>query len=65
MNAVGTRTRLEFIVPARGLFGYKSEFLTSRFNAIGRTDRVADIDFFKTGKTDYVARFCGFASDAL
>ena len=29
MNAVGTRTRLEFIVPARGLFGYKSEFLTS------------------------------------
>ncbi len=29
MNAVGNRTRLEFIVPARGLFGYKSEFLTS------------------------------------
>ncbi len=29
MSAVGTRTRLEFIIPARGLFGYKSEFLTS------------------------------------
>ena len=29
MSAVGNRTRLEFIVPARGLFGYKSEFLTS------------------------------------
>ncbi len=29
MSAIGTRTRLEFIVPARGLFGYKSEFLTS------------------------------------
>ncbi|MCM1439421.1 MAG: translational GTPase TypA [Roseburia sp.] len=29
MSAIGTRTRLEFLVPARGLFGYKSEFLTS------------------------------------
>ena len=29
MSAVGSRTRLEFIIPARGLFGYKSEFLTS------------------------------------
>ena len=29
MSAIGTRTRLEFVVPARGLFGYKSEFLTS------------------------------------
>ena len=29
MSAIGRRTRLEFIVPARGLFGYKSEFLTS------------------------------------
>ncbi|MDE6442234.1 MAG: translational GTPase TypA [Clostridia bacterium] len=29
MSAIGNRTRLEFIVPARGLFGYKSEFLTS------------------------------------
>ena len=28
MNAVGSRMRLEFLVPARGLFGYKSEFLT-------------------------------------
>lgn len=29
MSAIGSRTRLEFLVPARGLFGYKSEFLTS------------------------------------
>ena len=28
MNPVGTRMRLEFIVPARGLFGYRSEFMT-------------------------------------
>ena len=29
MSAVGSRTRLDFIIPARGLFGYKSEFLTA------------------------------------
>lgn len=29
MGAVGSRMRLEFIIPARGLFGYKSDFLTS------------------------------------
>ena len=28
MNNHGTRTRLEFLIPARGLFGYKSQFLT-------------------------------------
>ena len=28
MTAIGSRMRLEFIVPSRGLFGYKSEFLT-------------------------------------
>ena len=28
MSPVGSRMRLEFIIPARGLFGYKSEFLT-------------------------------------
>ncbi|MBO5047441.1 MAG: translational GTPase TypA, partial [Clostridia bacterium] len=28
MNAIGNRMRLEFTVPSRGLFGYKSEFLT-------------------------------------
>ncbi len=28
MSAVGSRMRLEFLVPERGLFGYKSEFLT-------------------------------------
>ncbi len=28
MNAFGERMRLEFSVPSRGLFGYKSEFLT-------------------------------------
>ncbi len=29
MSAIGSRTRLEFLVPSRGLFGFKSEFLTN------------------------------------
>ncbi|MEG1994105.1 MAG: translational GTPase TypA, partial [Oscillospiraceae bacterium] len=29
MNPVGGRTRLDFIVPSRGLFGYRSEFMTA------------------------------------
>ncbi|MCD8307435.1 MAG: translational GTPase TypA [Clostridia bacterium] len=29
MSALGNRTRLEFLIPSRGLFGYKSEFLTA------------------------------------
>ncbi|MBE6836717.1 MAG: translational GTPase TypA [Ruminococcus sp.] len=28
MTPIGSRMRLEFLIPARGLFGYKSEFLT-------------------------------------
>lgn len=28
MNNVGSRIRLEFLIPARGLFGYKNQFLT-------------------------------------
>ena len=28
MNPTGTRTKLTFLVPCRGLFGYRSEFLT-------------------------------------
>ena len=28
MNPVGSRTRLEFLIPSRGLFGYRNEFLT-------------------------------------
>lgn len=28
MNPVGNRMKMEFIVPARGLFGYRNEFLT-------------------------------------
>lgn len=28
MEPKGSRTRLEFLIPARGLFGYKNEFLT-------------------------------------
>ena len=28
MDPKGTRTRLEFLIPSRGLFGYKNEFLT-------------------------------------
>lgn len=29
MQQQGSRTRLEFLIPSRGLFGYKSEFLTN------------------------------------
>ncbi len=28
MNPVGSRMRIEFLIPSRGMFGYKSEFLT-------------------------------------
>ena len=28
MNPVGARMKLEFLVPSRGLFGYRNEFLT-------------------------------------
>ena len=28
MNPVGSRMRIEFLIPARGLFGYRSDFLT-------------------------------------
>ncbi|MBO4359334.1 MAG: translational GTPase TypA [Eubacteriaceae bacterium] len=28
MDSMGTRTRLEFLIPTRGLFGYRNEFLT-------------------------------------
>ena len=28
MNPVGNRTKLEFLVPSRGLFGYRNEFMT-------------------------------------
>lgn len=28
MQPIGSRTRVEFLIPARGLFGYRSEFLT-------------------------------------
>ena len=28
MNTTGNRTRIEFLIPARGLFGYKNQFLT-------------------------------------
>ena len=28
MSPVGNRTKIEYIIPARGLFGYRSEFLT-------------------------------------
>lgn len=52
MNPKGTdRMRLEFIIPARGLFGYRTEFLTdtkgegvmsSVFTAISRTRAIPE-----------------------
>ena len=29
MTPVGNRTRIEYVIPARGLFGYRSEFMTA------------------------------------
>lgn len=29
MNPTGTRTKMQFLVPSRGLFGYRNEFLTA------------------------------------
>ncbi len=34
MTPVGTRMKLEFLVPARGLFGYRNEFLTDAVGAV-------------------------------
>ena len=28
MQPIGNRTRIEFLIPSRGLFGYRSEFMT-------------------------------------
>ena len=56
MEGVGSRIRLEFKVPARGLFGYKSQFLTETrgegvFNTIfyGYEEYKGDIERRATG----------------
>ena len=56
MEGVGSRIRLEFKVPARGLFGYKSQFLTDTrgegvFNTIfhGYEEFKGDIERRSTG----------------
>lgn len=56
MENVGSRIRLEFKVPARGLFGYKSQFLTETrgegvFNTIfyGYEEYKGDIERRTTG----------------
>ncbi len=56
MHPQGSRTRIEFLIPARGLFGYKSEFLTdTKGEGImshvfeGYDDYKGDIERRKTG----------------
>lgn len=56
MHPQGNRTRIEFLIPARGLFGYKSEFLTdTKGEGImshvfeGYDDYKGDIERRKTG----------------
>ena len=56
MNPVGSRMRLEFLVPSRGLFGYKSQFLTDT-----RGEGVMNSIFheYQPYKGDIERRVCG------
>ena len=56
MSNIGSRTRLEFLVPSRGLFGYRSEFLTDT-----RGEGVLNTIFhgYLPSKGDFTARQTG------
>ena len=56
MTPVGGRMRLEFSVPSRGLFGYKSEFLTDT-NGEGVMSSV--FDSYGKYRGDFERRNCG------
>ena len=56
MEPKGTRTRLEFLIPSRGLFGYKNEFLTDTTGE-GRMNTV--FDSYKPYKGDIPSRSTG------
>ncbi|MDD6238969.1 MAG: GTP-binding protein, partial [Oscillospiraceae bacterium] len=57
MNPVGTdRTKLEFLVPSRGLFGYRNEFLT---DTKGEGIMASVFDSYQPVKGDVVRRHTG------
>ena len=56
MHPVGSRMKLEFLIPARGLFGYKSEFLT---DTKGEGVMNSVFDGYQPYKGDIPRRNCG------
>ena len=56
MEPKGTRTRLEFLIPSRGLFGYKNEFLT---DTKGEDIMNTVFDSYKPYKGDIPSRSTG------
>lgn len=56
MHPVGSRMKLEFLIPARGLFGYKSEFLT---DTKGEGIMNSVFDSYQSYKGDIPRRNCG------
>lgn len=56
MTPVGNRMRLEFSVPSRGLFGYKSEFLT---DTKGEGILTTAPDRYEAYRGDFERRKCG------
>ena len=56
MSAIGTRTRCEFLIPSRGLFGFKSEFLT---DTKGEGIMSSVFDSYQKYKGEIERRNCG------
>ena len=56
MKPQGSRTRMEFLIPSRGLFGYKSEFLTDTKGEGVMSSVHYGYDFYKG---DIERRTCG------
>ena len=56
MNPVGSRYRLEFLVPSRGLFGYRNEFLT---DTRGEGIMSSVLDSYAPMKGEIARRKCG------
>lgn len=56
MKPVGSRTHLEFLIPTRGLFGYKTEFLT---DTKGEGVMNATFDSYQPEKGEITKRFTG------
>ena len=56
MNPVGSRMRLEFLVPSRGLFGYRNEFLT---DTRGEGIMASVLDGYQPAKGEIERRLVG------